>query len=168
MKKISMIGISFLGMIAVVTVMFFNACTKDPCKDVNCNTPQGNCVDGTCVCATGYEGTDCSIKSADKFVGTWNGVDVCASTYTYTTTITESSTEADKILINNFGGFGNQYTANATVTGTSFSVPSQVFGSVTIAGSGTISGDGLTITVTYTANDTYGGSTSCNGTWAKQ
>jgi len=167
MKKISMIGISFLGMVAVVTVMFFNACTSDPCKDVNCLNG-GNCVSGTCVCANGYEGTDCSTKSADKFVGTWNGVDVCSQNYTYTATIAESSTEADKILITNFGGFGSSVVVSGTVSGTAFSVPGQVFGTVTISGSGSISSDGLTITINYTANDTQGGNTTCNGTWAKQ
>jgi hypothetical protein len=167
MKKVSMFGLSILTVITVSAVMFFNACTSDPCKDVNCGV-NGNCVDGNCVCSTGYEGVDCSIKSADKFVGTWNGTDVCTQNYSYTATITESSTEADKILITNFGGFGPSVVINATVSSTTFSVASQTFGTVTISGSGSISSDGKTITITYTANDTAGGNTTCNGTWAKQ
>ncbi len=167
MKKVSIFGMSILTVIAVATVMFINACTSDPCKDVVCNNG-GNCVSGTCVCATGYEGTDCSVKSADRYVGSWNGTDVCTMNYGYTATIAESSTEADKILITNFGGFGSSVVVAATVSGTAFSIASQTFGTVTIAGSGTISSDGLTISVMYTANDTSGGNTSCNGTWIKQ
>ncbi len=167
MKKISMIGLSFLTVIATATVMFFNSCTSDPCKDVNCGT-NGNCVTGTCVCTAGYEGANCEIKSADKFTGSWLATDVCSQTYNYTATITESSTEADKILITNFGGFGSTVVATATVSGSTFTVPTQVFGYVTLSGSGSISGDALTITVNYTANDSNGGTDNCNGTWTKQ
>lgn len=168
MKKVSIFGLSFLTVIAFTTVMLFNSCEDDPCKDITCLN-NGTCVDGTCLCATGYEGADCSTKSSAKFVGTWDGVDVCSSgNYNYTATITESSTEADKILISNFGGFGSTVVVSATVTGSTFSVPGQTFGSVTISGSGSISGDEITITVTYTANDTYGGSDNCSGSWTKQ
>lgn len=33
----------------------------DPCKNVTCLNG-GHCEDGTCVCATGYTGTDCGVQ----------------------------------------------------------------------------------------------------------
>ena len=166
MKKVSLLGIALLTFIGVGTITLFNACEDDPCKDVTC--VNGACVDGSCDCDPGWEGSDCSEKSADKYVGTWDGLDVCTSgNYTFTATISASSTADDGILITNFGGFGTSVVVNATVDGDSFTVPSQVFGAVTISGSGTLTSDGLTINVSYTAND---GSTSdvCAGTWSKQ
>lgn len=168
MKKVSILGSTLLAAIAFSTAMFFNGCTEDACKDVTCLNG-GTCVDGTCQCATGFEGADCSIKTADKYAGTWDAVDVCASgNWNYAATITTSSTDATKILIANFGGFGSSVVVSANVNGNSASIPSQSFGAVSISGSGTLSGDAITMNVSYTANDTYGGSDACTGSWTKQ
>ena len=168
MKKVSILGITFLTTIAFSMVMLFTACDDDPCKDVTCLNG-GTCVSGTCNCAAGYEGTDCSTKTQDRYVGSYSAIDVCSSgTYNYNATVTASSTDLTKVLMTNFGGFGSSVVVNATVDGSSFTVPSQTFGSVSISGSGTLASDGLTINVTYTANDTGGGSDQCSGTWDKQ
>ncbi|MBX7142800.1 MAG: calcium-binding EGF-like domain-containing protein [Chitinophagales bacterium] len=168
MKKVSILGSTLLAAVAFSTAMFFNACESDPCKDVICQN-QGTCVDGTCQCADGYEGTNCETRTADKYAGTWSAVDVCTSgTWTYAATIAASSTEAPKILITNFGGFGSSVVAVATVNGNTMSVPSQTFGAVSLSGSGTLSSNGLTLSIAYTANDVGGGSDVCTGTWDKQ
>jgi hypothetical protein len=168
MKKVSILGSTFLAAIAFSTVMFFNACDEDACKDVVCQNG-GTCVDGTCICAEGYEGTNCETRTADKYAGTWSVVDVCTSdTYPYTADIAVSSTEAAKILISNFGGFGSSVVVSANVNGNSVAIPSQSFGAVSISGNGTLSSNGLTINVSYTANDVYGGADVCTGTWDKQ
>lgn len=167
MKKVSIFGASLLSIVAVVTVLFYNSCTSDPCKDVVCLN-DGNCVDGTCACAAGYEGTDCSTLSADKFVGTWAGHDVCGlGNFDYTATIAKSSTTAVTILITNFAATGLTATWNATVDKSQFTISNQTVGTYTITATGTISSDHKTITINYTIND---GTTSdtCNGTWTLQ
>ncbi len=47
---------------------FFQSC--DPCASIICNHG-GTCVNGSCICTAGYEGTDCSIESRNKFLGTY-------------------------------------------------------------------------------------------------
>jgi len=170
MKKISMIGISFLGVIAVVTVMFFNACTSDPCKDVTCLNG-GVCNSGTCTCATGYEGTDCSIISRDKFKGTWTVQDNCSmsGTGSYVVTITSGSAITDVLITNVWGQFTNS--TLATVSGNTISIASQQPDNdgFAVSGSGTISTDGNTITMNYTVTDTGTGDIdNCsNSVWTK-
>jgi hypothetical protein len=168
MKKVSILGLSFLSAIAFSMVILFNACSSDPCKDVTCLNG-GTCVSGTCNCANGYEGTNCDTKTQDRYAGSYSAVDVCTSgNYSYNATVAPSSTDITKILMTNFGGFGSSVVVSGTVAGSSFTVPSQSFGAVTISGNGTLASDNLTINVSYTANDTGGNSDVCQGTWAKQ
>lgn len=49
---------------------------KDPCKDVACQNA-GTCDDGTCICATGYEGTNCETEQRAKFLATYNVQESC-------------------------------------------------------------------------------------------
>lgn len=166
MKKVAFIGITALTVLGFSTLMLFNACDNDPCKDVVC--VNGTCVDGTCDCDPGYEGDDCSVRSADKYVGSWSAVEVCTSgNYAYVATIAASSTEADKILITNFGGFGSSVVVTGNVDVNSLTIPGQSFGNIAISGSGTLSANGLTLNISYTAND---GTTSdvCSATYTKQ
>ena len=124
MKKISILGVSFLSMIALVTVMFFNSCDEDACKDVVC--VNGDCVSGVCACDLGYEGTDCDIKSVTKFVGSYSVVDLCDTlVYNYNSIIAASSTTVNGLIITNFGGFGSTLTATATVDENTITLPSQ-------------------------------------------
>ena len=37
----------------------------DPCDDVNCG-PNGTCVDGDCICETGYSGVNCETNICDN------------------------------------------------------------------------------------------------------
>ncbi|MCS6917901.1 MAG: calcium-binding EGF-like domain-containing protein [Chitinophagales bacterium] len=167
MKKVAFFGITALTVLGFSTLMLFNACESDPCKDVVCLNG-GTCEDGTCDCAPGYEGDDCGVRSADKYVGTWSAVEVCTSgNYAYVATIGASSTEANKILITNFGGFGASVVVVGTVDVNSLTIPGQAFGNVSVSGNGTLSADGLTINISYTAND---GTTSdvCSATYTKQ
>lgn len=169
MKKISMIGISFLGMVAVVTVMFFNACTSDPCKDVNCGV-NGNCVDGTCVCVAGYEGANCETEMRTKFEGTWTTSDACSQSgnSSYLVTIT-AGTGITEVKITNFWDvFTNAVVA--TVDGTTISIASQQPDNddFFVTGQGTISGN--TITWNYTIDDQgipSSGTDVCSSTWTK-
>ncbi len=132
----------------------FTACTPDPCKDVVCQNG-GTCdANGNCACPAGYEGTTCATLSRDKFIGVFNGSETCTvGTDTYAVTCTANS-DNTKFNIQNLY---NQSTilAIASADGNSFTIPSQtVAAGVTGVGSGTISGNNITITYTLTDNVT--------------
>jgi len=168
MKKISILGLSFLSALAFATVIFFNSCNDDPCKDVTCLNG-GTCVDGTCNCAAGYEGTDCSTESRVKFLGTWTASDNCSSSGTpsYVVTISNGTSVVDVNIVNFWDAFANA--VHATVDGNTITIASQEpdNDNFFVSGQGTISGS--TITWSYTIDGTQAGSgvDVCSSTWSK-
>ena len=148
MKKMKMFLMTAMLGVASLS-MVFTSCNTDECKDVVCENG-GVCTSGTCDCPAGYEGTLCAELSRDKFIGTYSGNETCTvGTDTYSIQLTTSST-ATKFNIVNL--YNQSFTAIADADGNSFTIPSQTVGSnVTAAGSGTISGN--SITITYTIND---------------
>jgi hypothetical protein len=111
----------------------FTACTPDPCKNVVCSNG-GTCdANGACVCPAGFEGTTCATLSRDKFIGVFNGTETC-------------TIGTDAYAINQ-----STVTALASANGNAFTIPSQtVAAGVTGSGSGTISGNNITVTYTIT------------------
>lgn len=89
---------SFLAFLFVA--IFVTSCNPDPCKDVKCENA-GSCIDGTCFCATGWTGTNCTTLKAGYFtnasgaaveirslvVGDWNVSSGCV-TNSFVTNIT--------------------------------------------------------------------------------
>lgn len=76
MKNWKSILITFCCFFTVTGMVLFSACVKDPCLDLNC-VNGGSCSDGFCQCPTGFEGAECEITAASRFVGTWVGNDRC-------------------------------------------------------------------------------------------
>lgn len=141
---------NLLGVLAIATVLFFSGCDTDPCKDIDCGT-NGTCVEGTCVCDAGYEGTSCETLQNAKFVGSYNGSENCTSgTYTYALTISASSSSNTTIVLNNLYAGGTNTNATIGADGTSFTIASQALGSATVSGTGTISG--TTVTIVYSVS----------------
>lgn len=67
-----------IGVLAIFfSVSNFSSCTK-PLEDnpYSCNyvicANGGRCDSGTCECPLGYEGSDCSVKTVEKYYGFWN------------------------------------------------------------------------------------------------
>lgn len=151
--------------LAIVT--FYTSCT-DPCKDVTCLNA-GTCVDGTCNCASGYEGDDCGTEVRAKFKGTWNVSDGCSlsGTASYQVGVSSGSGIFDVKISNVWNSFINS--VNATISGSSISIPNQEPDNdgFTVSGSGTISSDGNTITWSYTISDGSGATDVCTATWTK-
>jgi hypothetical protein len=146
--------------------LLLTACSSDKCKDVNCQNG-GTCDNGTCNCSNGYEGTDCSVRTIQKFIGSWAAGDVCTSgSYSYSISISASNTSVTGIVINNFGNFGVDKNINANVDGINFIVPQQVVSGITFSGMGTISVDGRTVTVTYDAMKDTTLNDHCTSTWS--
>jgi len=164
----------FLTAMTIASVMLFNACEEDPCKDVTCTngTPTellGSCH---CECDAGYEGNDCGTVSRDKFIGNFTANDNCASA-SYDVEIVTSSSGVDKILVKDFGKFlcnGDAPDVVASVDEGALTIASQTFcsGYITISGTGTISSNSNTITITYATDTTGGSGFNCTAVLTRQ
>ncbi len=158
-----------MAAMTVFSVMFFSACEEDKCKDIVCQN-DGVCVDGDCVCATGYEGTLCETLSRAKFIGSFSVTDACSASgsATYTTGIATSSAAVDRVLITNFWDvFTN--TVVASISGNTITIADQEPDNdgFRVSGSGTINAAGTSITINYSVVE--GTNTDvCQSTWTKQ
>jgi hypothetical protein len=118
---------------ALAIPVLFNSCTKDKTDD------------------------------RDAFVGTWQVSETWTNslgsgTDNYTMTIAVSSTASNAVLITNFAGVG--YTASATISGSSITIPVQISSGDSFSGSGSISGS--TLIFNYSVVD--GWTASCTAT----
>jgi len=123
------------------------------------------------------------VKS-DKLAGTYSVTDVVTGanppagngTYNYNVTVTQSSTEYNKIIISNFGGFGNSVNVYAIVEGSNITIPSQALtgdpqfsgsGASNVSGTGTYNGGAFKITsINYSCSNAMYGNGSA--TYTKQ
>ncbi|MBA2422488.1 MAG: calcium-binding EGF-like domain-containing protein [Chitinophagales bacterium] len=157
MKKISILGASLLSMIALVTVMFFHSCTKDDCKDVVCLNG-GTCVSGTCECPTGYEGSDCTTEERTEFLGTYTVVEDCSASNStsYVVSIIAGTNISEVLISNMWDAFVAPVVA--TINGNTISIANQEpdGDGFSVQGSGTITGN--IITMNYTVTDGSNGS----------
>lgn len=161
-RALAIVGIGLASM---------TACT-DLCKDVNCN--DGACVEGDCVCNTGYEGTNCETEQRAKFVGNYTLDENCPSgpVTGWGASISNSGSGVTKVTITGFGGFEcpDEITVIGTVNGTDVTIDSgQSFCAGTLSitsGSGTMNASGTVLTVTYTYS-IGGQSETCTGTYTK-
>jgi hypothetical protein len=105
------------------------------------------------------------VKS-DKLAGSYSVTDIVSGgsfpgTYNYTVTITQSSTDYNKVLIGNFLGLGTSVSGSATVSGTTLTIPAQAIatsgGTFNVSGSGQYDGAAFKITkLTYTGDNGLG------------
>jgi len=105
----------------------------------------------------------------DAFVGTWHVTESWSNPYDsgtddYYITISKSSTKDNGILITSLGGNAYNFVVEATVSGSSMNIPTQLINSggyiYNISGSGTISGNSMSFT--YYVQDGWTG--SCTAT----
>ena len=172
-KQILLTAVATIGIFSTTMI----SCNTDKCKSVVCAN-NGSCdgTTGSCVCATGYEGTTCATQSLSKFLGTSNtsqnysfndASSAGCGTYTGTMTATRSTSDTTKLILTNLGGFGTSTYVKATVNGNNLSIATQT---VTGSTTNTISGSGVysngVVSGTYTNND---GITTCTYTftWTK-
>jgi hypothetical protein len=126
-------------------------CKKDPCKDVTCQNG-GVCNDGTCQCATGYQGTNCETEVRAKFIAVYNAQESSTvwGNSNFEIVISSSANDVSKVIISNF--YASNATVVATVSGNSMTIANQTvnssLGSITVSGSGQLSGNILTLTYT--------------------
>ncbi|MCX6199588.1 MAG: hypothetical protein NTY88_10280 [Bacteroidetes bacterium] len=149
----------FLGVAVLAAMVTVSSCTK--------------------TCDKGYEGSDCKTQVRGKLLNsgstaTYN-VDnnSCAGSLTtsWHSTIVPAS-DISSVLLTNVGhlvcGSGT-IDLNATIDGTTITIPYQVVCGATMSGTGTVtvSGTTTTISVTYSYNVTGGLSGSCTERWTK-
>lgn len=76
MKFLKSILLSVCSFLAVATTVTYTSCEKDTCIDLTCRNG-GACSEGFCRCKTGFEGTECELKIANRFLGTFVGYNHC-------------------------------------------------------------------------------------------
>jgi hypothetical protein len=122
-----------LTLSAVVCLLFCVSCKKDP-------------------------------PARDQFIATYSVVEACPSgNSNYTVSISTSTKSEEAVLINNFADLGTSATVDATVSGTSITIPSQTLNitatsgqrvAVSLSGTGTISGTTLSVSYSYSIGTT--------------
>ena len=136
---------------------------KDECKDVTC--VQGACVDGNCVCDAGYEGSDCSQGINAKLSGEYTVNETCTlnGQRAYTIEMAPKTGTTNQFILSGLYNLGSIYKLTAVMgsDGASFTIARQEHGSgfEIESSNGTLTSDGKTLTLTYTAYLT-GSSTS--------
>ena len=107
--------------------------------------------DGTCTYAR------------EKFLGTYNANENCDSgNWTYSSTISESSSSIDMIIISDFGDWNQN--VKATINGDNVTI-NDIQGGISFSGSGNINGN--TLTIIYSATGS-GFIDNCTSTYIKQ
>ncbi len=170
MKNFRFLSFAIVAIMAVSSTIYFNSCKTDPCKDVVCANG-GQCIDGTCSCAAGYEGTTCETEVRAKIIAQYSVNENCtvSGPATYNVTIASIS-DVTKVTVTPFAGYPG-CTATLTVSGTTLAL-SGVSGApsgMTFSDfTATIGTGGTTITgVSYKATDATPSTETCTGTWTK-
>lgn len=163
MRRFSIILSTSLAFFMLAATLVFNACTKDPCKDLICKN-SGICRDGRCRCALGFEGPYCETKMYEKFIGTWDGTYRCDGLLPEVVTlIIAPEAQANRISIYNL--FAQNKAIYATVDVDKVEIEAQTIDNITYRGHGYIDGKYMTLYVEE-KNNSNGNLLSCvyNGT----
>jgi hypothetical protein len=160
MKKIIM---TLMTVASFATITTITSCNKeeDACKNVTCQN-SGTCVDGTCDCTVGYEGTNCETEARTKYLGAFNGNEVCTTgNSVVSVTVTTVAGDVTKVNFANLYGAGFNTTGTVQADGT-ITIATQTFGTGTISGTASIVGGKVKITYVVT-----GGGLSDSCTWTQ-
>lgn len=150
--------------ISLLSLLIVSSCKDEPCDDVVCQN-NGICIEGVCDCPPGFEGEFCEEFSRQKILGNFDVTSNCVgdSAETNTWAIGASASAFNEVLINNFHKPALNIVATITNPET-LEISEQFIGgavSYTIAGSGTIDGDGQ-LSIQYTViRDVPADTTSC-------
>ncbi len=102
--------------ILVLTVLAISC--SQPCDDIVCQNG-GTCLEGTCLCPDGYEGTLCESEVREKYLGAWSADLRCSeNSYYPTVLVVEKGPDLDQLLITTFK---NRITTTARFADNKFS-----------------------------------------------
>ncbi len=160
-------SVVYLAASAVIVLIFLESGCGNKCQDIECKNG-GACVDGTCNCADGYSGSDCSTNISANFLGTYNVSEVCPDITTYTVNVFADTLSIFTVHISGFyhGGFSNPVTA--TVTNNSIQIAAQDpdnDGRI-VSGEGTLVPP-YEIDWNYSVSDAVGTVSCSNSKWVK-
>lgn len=105
----------------------------------------------------------------DKFVAAWSCTEVSTNTAqtTFNVHINKSTTNSTDILMENFYNIGQAFSARATVSGSSLTIPNQIYNNKPLHGSGTMISNN-TINMTYYVDLGSGNIDTCTATFTRQ
>lgn len=116
-------------------------------------------------------------NEAQTLAGDYNVSEQCGtgSTYTYTQTITASTTLNKRVHFNKFGDYANNTSIYADLTATTLTLPSQTATGIgtlseshTFSGTGTVNGANFGLTYTDVNNSAGGASATCVAAFTKK
>jgi hypothetical protein len=146
LRKITLLYV----LVALFTIV---SCQDDPCDGVACLNG-GLCNEGNCLCAPGYEGSDCSTEQRAKFIATYNFNEICTGgEYNYVAELSASVGAVTQVRIANFAALTGTEIIGV-VGGSDMNIPQQYFAfegeQWGIVGTGHLGSAGLTIVYTLT------------------
>ncbi len=146
MRRIKIIFTTVVIFLLTSTAVVFNACQKDPCKDMICKN-NGVCRDGNCKCALGFEGPFCATKMYEKFIGTYDGYYRCNGLVPkLRTLVVAPEAQANRVALYNI--FENtDVVMLATVDVEKITLDVQTVGNFVYSGNGYINGLDITLFV---------------------
>lgn len=151
-----------MSILTIVSCKEDEACTPDTCSN-------GSCSSGSCVCVSGYEGSECDIEQRAKFLGLYSFSENCnGSSFNYAASIGKGSS-VNAVILFDFYALPNTE-IKATVYGQNITIGQQTIihdgNEYSISGSGSISGQLLTLN--YTMTTPSKSDLSCSATGQKQ
>ncbi len=161
--RLKTIAFSALFAIAAFVSVTYTSCNSDKCKAIVC-AYGGVCKDGACICAAGYEGTQCEIVSREKYKGVWQVFEKGTYTETnqYQLTI-DYGADMTKMVIKGLYNNINEG-VNIRINGDEITIPQQTVQGFEIQGTGKLKyesyyGKHGELTVRYTIKDLSSGMT---------
>ena len=125
---------------AAFSAVTYTSCSEEKCKPVVCANGS-TCVDGSCICPSGYEGARCETVNRDRYMGIWNVVeDGSVSAPAEYTVAVEAGNGITDLVIRNFNNYFSD-NVNARVKGDTIYIDPQTIAGQTVQGIGYIADD---------------------------
>lgn len=141
--RLKSIIISAFGVAGIFTSVAVSSCNDDPCKAIICSYG-GTCVEGDCICPSGYEGTHCEVVTRERYKGVWtvfeNGTVTNPAQYNLTFT---NGTNPTELVISNFYNRFPGEVLNVRVKGDTLFIPPTKINEYAIEGWGYMVWDGF-------------------------
>lgn len=163
----------FLAILLFQLFITLAGCDTRSCEEVICGI-NSSCFQGRCFCADGYEGTDCSVMSAQKYIGNYQVQEICdnggANFGTYSATIIPGQ-QPSRLFITGLFAMGIPAEAIIRTDGNNrgniLEINTQSVGALVFSGEGTFDDFNNRLTVNF--NYTFGGVPyNCRHTFYKQ
>ncbi len=167
MKLKGTVSISLLKVYCCILIFCSLYGCRNKCQDIECMNG-GECIDGSCDCADGFSGTDCSAIISLNMLGTYNVTETCPDLEAYTVNILADTLSIFSVKIAGFfnGSFNNLISANLNNNSITIPLQDPDGDGRTVSGSGTFIPP-VEIDWNYTVSDSTGSNNCANSIWLK-